>query len=131
MAHVLNASIQTVMGKSVKSLMPGDYEFHPEARYSLRFKEGLRRAPYLGEWGAELRTEIELDTQPPDGFYIGTTEIALAIHSSAVEFIESTSEELFKRDADVYDVGRQSYVTGLATWNGRPSDPTWKEWAVE
>ena len=128
LAHVLNASIQTVMGKSVKSLMPGDYEFHPDARYSCRFKEGLIRSPYHGEWGAKLRAEIELNTQPPDRCYIGSIEVELAIHDSAVEFVEFTSEDLFKRDADVYDVGKQSFVTGLPTWNSRPAEPAWKEW---
>ena len=75
-----------------------------------------------------MRAEIELNTQPPDRCYIGSTEVELAIHDSAVEFVEFTSEELFKRDADVYDVGKQSYVTGLPTWNSRLAEPAWKEW---
>ena len=51
--HVLNASIQNVMDGAAKSWMPGaGYWIHPDGRYSLRFKPGLKISPYLNEWAS-------------------------------------------------------------------------------
>ena len=48
LAHVLNAAIQTALGKHVISWLPSDYASHPNARYSLRFKEGCTMSPFHG-----------------------------------------------------------------------------------
>ena len=41
--HVLNASIQIAMDGSAKSWLPGSgYWAHPDGRYSLRFRPGLK-----------------------------------------------------------------------------------------
>ena len=48
--HVLNASIQVVMGPGIKSWMTGDYAFHPDARFSVKCRKGLKQQPFYGKW---------------------------------------------------------------------------------
>ena len=128
LAHVLNAAIQIVMGEHVISWIPGDYGSHPHARYSLRFKEGLTRSPFLGEWGAVLRTKSQPNNIARAKPYTEAVEVEWILEEKVVGFPEFQSEELFGRDAPVYDLGDESEVTGLSNWHDRLSEPPWKEW---
>ena len=126
--HVLNASIQVLLGQHVKSWMPGEYELHPEIRYSLKFKEGLVRRPYLGEWVGELSCQMtEPSVQIGERAYIGGVDVQLSIYRIAHEFIESKSEEQFRRDVDIYNLVDETKMGGLSSWDNRPSEPEWVE----
>ena len=127
LVHALNASIQSVMGQYVKSWIPGDYGFHPDARCSLRFREELHTSPYSGEWAAELRSKAQSGIQDRESPYTGVLEVELAINRNAVELVEFRSEELFERYVDVHDLSDESKVKGLSTWRDRPAEPGWKE----
>ncbi len=127
--HVLNASIQIVLGRSVKSWMAGDYGFHPFGRHSLRFKKGFRRSPYVGEWVAELRGNDEPFIPALGSDYVGVFEVELAVHQNAIPCVESKSEEVFKRDIDVTDLADGSSMVGFPTWHDRPSEIEWKEFS--
>ena len=128
LAHVLNAAIQEALGGHVVSWLPGDYGSHPNARYSLRFKEGYIRSPYLGDWGAKLHTKTQPNIPGPDSPYLVIVEVEFLLHYSAVGFVEFQSEEPFGQDTSVHHVNDQSEVTGLPDWHDRPSDPPWKKW---
>ena len=128
LAHVLNAAIQIVLGEHVTSWLPGDYGSHPNARYSLRFKEGFTMSPYHGDWGAKLHTKTQPNIPRPDNPYLVIVEVKLLLNGSAVGFVELQSEELFGRGASVHHVDDHSEVTGLPDWHDRPSDPPWKPW---
>ena len=126
--HVLNASIQVLLGQHVKSWMPGEYELHPEIRYSLKFKEGLVRRPYLGEWVGDLSCRMtEPSVQIGERAYIGGVDVQLSIYRIAHEFIESKSEEQFRRDVDIYNLVDETKMGGLSSWDNRPSEPEWVE----
>ncbi len=127
LVHVLNASIQSVMGRNIKSWIPGDYGSHPDVRRSLRFKGELHASPYSGEWGAELRSKAQSSIQDRESPYAGVLEVEWASDGSAVGLVEFSSEELFERYVDVYDLSDESKVTGLPTWRDRPAEPGWKE----
>ena len=119
--HVLNASIQIVMGLNVKSWMTGDYDFRPDARFSLKFRKGLKNQPYHGEWEEGPRWEIRPGTQ-------GT-----APPRSTVEWgitpglVESMSKQWFKRNVDIYSVSDGSTLTELPTWHDRLEEPVWED----
>ena len=125
--HALNASIQIVMGQFVKSWIPDDYGVQPFARHSLRFREGLRWSPYLGEWVAELRGNDQPITSALGGEYAGVYEVEWALRENAVSFIESKGEEVFRRGIDVTNLADGKSLTGLATWHDRPSEIEWRE----
>ena len=55
--HVLNASILGILGQSTESWITGDYQFHPDARVSLKFYNELEKFPYHGEWMGGLKYE--------------------------------------------------------------------------
>ena len=128
--HVLNASIQNVMGESVTSWMPGgDYRVHPDGRYSLRFKPGLTIFPYLDQWASSLLSK-GLHTDPePEELYVGVFEFEFAINEYAVGFAESMCEEPFKRDDDIYRLGHDPEWQDCPTWYDRPSELDWKEFS--
>ena len=127
LVHVLNASIQSVMGQNIKSWLPGDYGRHPDVRRSLRFKGELNKSPYHGEWAAELRSKAQSGIQDRESPYTGVLEVEWASDGSAVALVEFSSEELFERYVDVHDLSDESRVTGLPTWRDRPAEPGWKE----
>ena len=128
LAHVLNAAIQTALGKHVISWLPSDYESHPNARYSLRFKEGCTMSPFHGQWGTQIHTNHQPNVPRRDAPYVVIVEAKLLLHDSAVGFVELQSEEQFQRGDRVYSVEDESGVTGLPEWQDRPSDPPWKPW---
>ena len=129
--HVLNASIQTVMGMQIKSWLPGsDYGVHPDFRYSLRFKRGLKSSPYQGEWVSELHNKSGSSTEGQDKLPIGVQEFGLAVNSNAKEFIEFNSEEVYKRDDNVFRLPHDPDWQEYASWFDRPSEPEWKGFAL-
>ena len=48
--HILNASIQVVMGPGIRSWMTGDYTLHPDARSSVKCRKALKYQPFYGKW---------------------------------------------------------------------------------
>ena len=134
--HVLNSSILTAMASSAKSWIPGYYEFHPDGRSSFKFKEGLRKSPYHGQWVEGFRYK----TQPsvPDKERVDSTVVSLewGIDPSITDLIEAKCEEKFIRDAEIYGFPDQSIVTGLTSWDHRHPEPLWEEvpashWVLE
>ena len=118
--HVLNASIQIVMGPNVKSWMTGDYDFHPDARFSLKFRKGLKNQPYHGEWVEGPRWEVRPGTQgtaPPRS----TVEWEIA-----PDLVESMSKQWFKRNVDIYSFSDESVLTDPTTWDDRLEEPVWE-----
>ena len=128
--HVLNASIQIVMGGAAKSWMPGaGYWFHPDGRYSLRFKPGLKVSPYLNEWASELRLKEHHVILEPENLYVKEHEFEFAINEHASRFAESQCEEPFKRDDDVYRLSHDPKWLDCPTWYDRPAELDWAEYS--
>ena len=126
--HVLNASIQGLLGHNVQSWMPGEYEFHPEIRHSLKFKEGLIRDPYCEEWVAVLSCKAtEPSLQRRERAYVGRFDVVFALSGVAAEFLEFKSEKQFRRDVDVYNVISEKEMEGISSWDDRPAEPQWVE----
>ena len=128
LAHVLNAAIHTALGEHVISWLPGDHGSHPNARYSLRFKERCTMSPYHGEWGAQIHTDHQPNVPRRDAPYAAIVDIEWLMHDRTVGFVELLAEEQFQRGNKVYRVEDESEVTGLPDWHDRPSDPPWKPW---
>ena len=59
--------------------------------------------------------------------YIGGVDVQLSIYRIAHEFIESKSEEQFRRDVDIYNLVDETKMGGLSSWDNRPSEPEWVE----
>ena len=113
--HVLNASIQAVMGGAAKSWMPGPgYWAHPDGRYSLRFEPGLRISPYLDQWASELRLKEHHVISEPEKLYMKQHEVEFAINEHASRFAVAQCEEPFKRDEDVYRLGHDPDMARLS-----------------
>ncbi len=128
--HILNASIQIVMGKHAQSWMPGaGYWFHPDGRFSLRFKPGLKLSPYLNEWASELRPKKHHVIPEARNLYVKEYELEFAINEHAIRFAESQCEELFKRDDDVYRLGHDPEWLDSPTWYDRPAELDWAEYS--
>ncbi len=127
--HVLNASILIAMGSATYSWTAGHYESHPGGRVSIRFKDGLARSPFLGEWV----DGFGFTTQPGDHgngeIYVATAEFEWPVPNSIAEYIESKSEELFERDAGIFRLDDRSMITGLAKWHSRPPEPVWEDFS--
>ena len=118
--HVLNASIQIVMGPNIKSWMTGDYDFRPDARFSLKFRKGLKNQPYHGEWVEGPRWEIRPGTQ-------GTAPPRSTVGWGITpDLVESMSKQWFKRNVDIYNFSDGSNLTGLPTWDDRLEEPVWE-----
>ena len=128
--HVFNASIQALLGQHVKSWLPGEYEFHPEIRHSLKFREGLIRDPYCEEWVADMRCKAaEPSFQRGELAYVGGVDVVLEFSGVAAQFIEFQSEELFRRDVDVYNAISETEIVGISSWDDRTAEPQWVEYA--
>lgn len=127
-ADVLNAAIHIGLGDHVNSWLPGDYGLYPNVRCSLRFKDGYRRSPFHGQWGAELRTELLPDSPVEEKPVTGSFRMEWPLDGSAIGFVDFSSSELFSWESVAYDLSNQSEVTGLPNWHDRPSEPPWKEW---
>ena len=128
--HVFNASIQALMGQHVKFWMPGEYEFHPEIRHSLKFREGLIRDPYCEEWVADMGCKAaEPSFQKGKRAYVGDVDVVLELSGAAAQFIEFQSEELFRRDVDVCNVISETKTVGISSWDDRTAEPQWVEYA--
>ena len=126
--HVLNASIQSVMGESIQSWKPGgDYRVHPDFRYSLRFKPGLNQSPYQNQWASSLHSRGVHSAPEPSKFYMSEYDLEFAINEPAARFAESHCQEPFKRDDDVYRLGHDPEQQVWPTWYDRPAEPDWKE----
>ncbi len=122
--HVLNASIQNIMDASISSGITGHYEFHPNGRISLKFSEGLSKSPYYGEW-LEGFSSISEPTEPGT-LYPATFGFEWNLPNSIAPLFETKSEEVFKRDADIYQTSDDSVLDGISTWHNRPDEPEWE-----
>lgn len=128
--HVLNASIQILMGSAAKSWMPGSgYWVHPDGRYSLRFNPGLKISPYLNEWASELRPKEQHVVSEPENLYVREYQFEFAINEYASKFAKSQCEETFKRDDDVYRLGQDPELLDCPTWYDRPAELDWVEYS--
>ena len=118
--HVLNASIQVVMGPGTKSWMTGDYAFHPDARLSVKRRKTLKYQPFFGQWIERplwgSRPDIQGNAPP-------RSTVAWKIDAAIVE---SRSQELFKRNVDMVRVSDGSVLTELTAWDDR-LEPLWEE----
>ena len=120
--HVLNASIQNIM--EVSSGITGHYEFHPNGRTSLKFSDGLSKSPYYGEW-LEGFSSISEPTKPGTS-YVATTGFEWSPPDNIAPFVETKSQEVFERDAKIYQTSDESVLGGLSTWHSRPDEPEWE-----
>ena len=126
--HALNASIQTILGRQIRSWLPGsDYGVHPDFRHSLKFKRGLKISPYQGEWVSELHSRSESSTEGYGNSPIGVQGFELAVNSHAAEFVEFKSEEIYKRDDAVYKLPDDPDWQEYPSWFDRTSEPEWRE----
>lgn len=126
--HALNASIQTIMGRQIRSWLPGsDYGVHPDARYSLRFKGDLKSSPYQGEWQSALRAQVTDGSETEKETSWHTQEFELGIRTTAVGFVEFSGEEVYKRDDDIFRLPPDPDWNEHHSWFDRPNEPEWKE----
>ena len=128
--HVLNVSLLGTMGPSTGAWLAGHYEVHPGGRFSLKFKKGRKRSPFLDEWveGPEIQPE---PTDRSEGSPVAATvEFTWHATEENARLVEAKCEELFRRDADVFSFEAQSFVAGLPTWQDRAEEPGWKEFTV-
>ncbi len=126
--HILNAAILHTIGPSTDSWITGHYEFHPSARYSLKFGQSLPHEPYLGGWIEGIRFEAERMEVVQDISHELSFIAELKLPEKASQFM-SQSEELFDRDSDIYKTPdeEKTIVQGLYNWHDRPSEPPWIE----
>ena len=126
--HALNASIQTIMGRQIKSWLPGsDYGVHPDARYSLRFKGDLRSSPYQGEWQSALHGKVTDGSETEEETSWRVQEFEFEIRTNAIGFVEFSSEEVYKRDDDVFRLPPDPDWNEHHSWSERLDEPEWKE----
>ena len=128
--HILNASILSTMGPSTGAWLAGHYEVQPEGRFSLKFKKGTSASPFLGDWveGPELQPEsIDRSEGSPVAATVGLKWRAT---EETASLVEAKSEELFRRDADVFSFEHQSIMAGLPRWRDRVAEPAWKEFTI-
>lgn len=110
--------------------MPGaGYWVHPDGRYSLKFKPGLKVSPYLNEWASELRLKEYHAILAPKNLYVKELEAEFAITEQAAKFAESQCEEPFKRDDDVYRLSHDPEWLDCPTWYDRPAELDWAEYS--
>ena len=126
--YVLLASIQitileSAQGLSVGSWIPGDYEFRPDVRASLKFNEGLDWSPYHDEWIEGFGHQAKPGLQKDIGVVL---EPEWELDKSVITLIESKSLEVFERSVDVFSYSAQAILTELTTWRDRPSEPVWE-----
>lgn len=124
--YVLLASIQIAILESVEDLsvgswIPGDYEFRPDARASLKFK-GLDRSPYHNEWIEGFSYQTKLGLQKDIDVVL---EPCWELNERMISLVESKSLEVFERSVDVFSHSAQAVLTELTTWRERPSEPVW------
>ena len=124
--HVLNACIQILLGQNIKSLLPGEYDLHPDARYSVQFQSGLCRSPFHGEWVVEL--EVEPQSAEDTGQKITDfTEVKIRLQERFNMYIQSIKEEVFKQDVEVYFPDQESHDSEMVSWTERPAEPDWEQ----
>ena len=124
--HVLNASIQILLGQSIKSLIPGEYDLHPDARYSVRFQSGLSRSAFHGEWVIELEIEPQLIDDPTQKI-TNLIEVKIRARESYGMYIKSIKEEVFKQDVEVYFPDQDSHNSDMINWTERSAEPDWDQ----
>ncbi len=128
--HVLNASILGTMGPSTGAWLAGHYEVHPEGRISLKFKNGTRKSPFLGDWVEGLEIKPESVDRSAGTSVTATIGVEWSSNEETVSLIEAKCEELFRRDADVFSFETQSFMAGIPTWHNRAAEPAWNEFAM-
>ena len=129
--HVLNASIQSVMGEAIQSWMPGgDYRVHPDFRYSLRFKPGLNLSPYQNQWASTLRGRGVHTAPERKKLYMTEYDLEFAINEHAVRFAKSQCEEPFKRNDDIYRPAHDHELLNCPSWYNRPTELDWQEFSI-
>ena len=121
--HVLNASIQSILGPYVKSWMTGDYEFHPIHRASIKCNELANKSPYYGEWfnGPQFDSQSAIE----EGERILSTRFSLKWEFDP-GLVEFASKEGFRRDTDVFGPDG-SEISDFPKWHDRPVEPPWKD----
>lgn len=128
--HVLNAAIQNVMGGTAESWMPGaGYWVHPDGRYSLRFKPGLKVSPYQSQWASKVRLKGHRVVSGPKDLYVKELEFELAVNEHASRFADSQCEESFKRDDDLYRLSHDPEWLDRPTWYDRPAELDWADYS--
>ena len=128
--HVLNASILATMSPSTGAWLPGHYDFHPEGRISLKFKNGTRKSPFLGDWVEGFEIKPESVDRNSGTSVAATIGVEWSSNEETASLIEAKCEELFPRDADVYSFETQSFMAGIPTWHKRAAEPAWNEFTM-
>ena len=126
--YVLLTSIQVTLHLSsdstVGSWIPGDFDFRPDARISLKFKEELRKSPYYDEWIGGLQWQAEPGAKENQTW---TLEREWTLDNTLVRLVESKSFEIFERGVDVHSSAAGSILTELTSWNDRLTEPRWEQ----
>ena len=124
--HTLNASIQTVLGPSIKSWIMGDYEFHPDARVSLKFNEELRTSPYHSEWIEGLQYEHQPVIWNQEEYHQAVFKTEWILDDNTSGFIESKSGQIFRRKGDGPPFLDKPNGPDRNIWQDRPAEPVWE-----
>ena len=132
---LLTVSISTVLtppeyseDSAVRSLVAGDYEFHPCSRASIKFSEG-QTSPYLDGWiQGNLRRESERGTRGKrKGDLVMGIQYDWTLTDNQRDYVESISYEEFKRLGHVEYPLNDQPIAEFIPWRGRPPAPVWKD----
>lgn len=112
----------------VKSLVAGDYEFHPCSRASIKFTKG-QTYPYLNGWiQGYLSRKLRRGTRSKGkaDLVVGI-EYDWTLRDGQREYVESISYEEFKRLGSVEYPLNDQPMAEFIQWRDRPSAPAWKD----
>ena len=122
MIHVLNASIQIVLGPLVKTWATGDFEFHPVERASIKCIDRVSKSPYHGEWFEGLEFQAQSIVPQGERLLSSTFKMEWQLDKRQIEML---CREGFKRDTDVFGPDG-SEIFDFKKWNDRPIEPPWQ-----
>ena len=120
--HILNASIQSVLGPFVKSWITGDFEFHPIHRASIKCNELVNKSPYYGEWFNGPQYDSQSIVEEEERILSATFSLQWKLDTGLVEL---ASKEGFRRDTDVFSPDG-SLILDFPKWRERPLEPPWQ-----
>ena len=117
--------------RQIKSWLPGsDYGVHPDARYSLHFNGELKSSPYQGEWQSALHAQVTDGLGSEEVTSWRVQEFEFGIRATAVDFVEFSGEEVYKRDDDIFRFPPDPDWNKHYSWFDRLNEPEWKEFIL-
>ena len=120
--HALTASIQLVLGPSVKLWATGDFEFHPVERASIKCIESVSKSPYHGEWFEGLEFQARSIIPRRGELLSSIFKMEWQLDGRLIEML---CREGFKRDTNVF-APDGSEILDFKKWRDRPLEPPWQ-----